>query len=260
MSEIVKAENISDVSNTRNAIRKIQLKILKILDKCPVETRMLFGDGGESSITITFLERAHERERKPTGGGRGSRDRRRRRRQQQRIQQQSQQHEQQQQPLQQTEPEQFSAIITVEEHDIYPVPELAEYNLAPVEQNSSPTFRARIPHSGPDQGQLLHQPRIYNIPMGRTRPETVAARQESNNNQQHLMKLLMEKMQDMDAEINSLKDENKNMIKDTEQLRCAVKRIREVKEKRVYCFHCMLYTHAIHFCLQHKKWIETTGS
>ena len=74
MSEIVEAENISDVSNTRNAIRKIQLKILKILDKCPVETRMMFGDGGESTITITFLEREHERERKPTGGGRGSRD------------------------------------------------------------------------------------------------------------------------------------------------------------------------------------------
>ena len=111
MSEIVEAE-ISDVSNTRNAICKIQLKILKILDKCPVETRMMFDDGGESSITITFLERAHERERKPTGGGRGSRDRRRRRRQQQRLeQQQSQQHEQQQQPLQQTEKEQFSAII-----------------------------------------------------------------------------------------------------------------------------------------------------
>ena len=160
MSEIVEAENISDVSNTRNAIRKIQLKILKILDKCPVETRMLFDDGGESSITITFLERAHERERKPTGGGRGSRDRRRRRRQQQRLeQQQSQQHEQQQQPLQQTEPEQFSAIITEE-------PELAEYNLRPVEQNSSPTFRARIPHSGLDQGLLLHQPRVYNIPTG----------------------------------------------------------------------------------------------
>ena len=41
MSEIVEAENISDVHNTRIAIRKIQLKILKILDKCLVETRNL---------------------------------------------------------------------------------------------------------------------------------------------------------------------------------------------------------------------------
>jgi hypothetical protein len=24
----------------------------------------------------------------------------------------------------------------------------------------------------------------------------------------------------------------------------------------VYCFHCMLYTNAIHFCLEHKKWIN----
>jgi hypothetical protein len=115
----------------------------------------------------------------------------------------------QQQPLQQTEPEQFSAIITVGEHDIRPVPALAEYNLAAVEQNSSPTFRARIPHSGPDQGQLLHQPRIHNIPTGWPRPDTVAARQECNKNQQHLLKLLMEKMQDMDAEINSLKMKTK---------------------------------------------------
>ena len=87
MSEIEEAENISDVNNTRNAVRKIQLKILKILDKCPVETRVMFGDEGQSTITITFLER----ERKPTGGGRGSRERRRRRRQQQRIQQQQSQ-------------------------------------------------------------------------------------------------------------------------------------------------------------------------
>jgi hypothetical protein len=111
-------------------------------------------------------------------------------------------------------------------------------------------------HSGRDQRQLLLQPRIHNIPMGRTRPETVSARQESNNNQQHLMKLLKEKMQDMDAEINSVKEENKNMIKDTKQLRCTVKRIREVKEKPVFCWHCMLYTSAIHFCINKRKWIN----
>jgi hypothetical protein len=87
MSEIVEAENIGDVSNTRNAIRKIRLNILKILDKCPVETRVMFGDCDVSTITIMFLEREHERERKPTGGGHGSRERRRKRRQQQRIQQ-----------------------------------------------------------------------------------------------------------------------------------------------------------------------------
>jgi hypothetical protein len=84
-------------------------------------------------------------------------------------QQQSQQHEQQQQlqqaepahdiyeqqqPLQQTEPEQFSAIIMADEHDIHPVPDLDEYNLAAVEQNSGPTIRARIPHSGPGQRLL----------------------------------------------------------------------------------------------------------
>ena len=81
MSEIEEAENISDVNNTRNAVHKIQLKILKILDKCQVETRVMFGDEGQSAITITFLER----ERKHTGGGRGSHKRRRRRRQQQSI-------------------------------------------------------------------------------------------------------------------------------------------------------------------------------
>jgi hypothetical protein len=64
LSEIVEASNISDVHNTQIAIRKIQLKILKILDKCPLETRMVFGDGDVSTITITFLEHEHERDRK----------------------------------------------------------------------------------------------------------------------------------------------------------------------------------------------------
>jgi hypothetical protein len=268
MSNIVEAGNIGDVSNTRNAIRKIRLKILKILDeKCPVETSVTFGDGGDSTIIITFLEREHERLRKPTGGGRGSRERRRRKRQQQRMQQHEQQQQlqqagpahnlyEQQQPLQQTAPEQFSAIITADEHDIHPGPSLDEYNIALVEQNSSPTFRARIAHSGHDQGQLQHQPRIHNIPTGWPRLETVAAREESNNNQQHLLKLLMGKMEDMDAELNSLKDEHKNMIKTTEQLQCSVKRIREVKEKNVFCWHCMLYTSAIHFCLSESKLIH----
>ena len=76
MSEIVET-GISDVSNTQS-IRKFRLKILKFIDeKCPIETRVTFGDGDESAITITFLEREHEHVRKPTRGGRGSRERRR---------------------------------------------------------------------------------------------------------------------------------------------------------------------------------------
>ena len=157
MSQIEEANNDSDVNNTREAENvsdvknthlKIQIQILKILNKCPLETRVMFGDESQYTIKITILDETKQLVTKPTGGGRGSRERRRRRRQQQRIQQQqSQQHEQQQQlqqaepahdiyeqqqPLQQTEL--IETIITVEELDI------SEYNLAAVEQNSRPEF------------------------------------------------------------------------------------------------------------------------
>ena len=95
MSNNVEAGNFGDVSNTQEALRKFRLKILTIIDeKCPLETRITFGDGDESAITITFLERAHERVRKTTGGGRGSRVRRRKRRQMQQMQQQQSQQQQ----------------------------------------------------------------------------------------------------------------------------------------------------------------------
>ena len=79
------AENISDVKNTRDAVRKIQIQILKILNKCPLETRVMFGDESQYTIKITILDETKQLVTKPTGGGHGSRDRRRRRRQQQRI-------------------------------------------------------------------------------------------------------------------------------------------------------------------------------
>ena len=46
------------------------------------------------------------------------------------------------------------------------------------------------------------------------------------------------------------------MIKTTDQLQCSVKRIREVKEKNIYSWHCRLYTGAVHFCLSESKWIH----
>ena len=71
-----------------------------------------------------------------------------------------------------------------------------------------------------------------------------------------MLELLMDKMKNLDSELNSLKDEHRNMIKTTDQLQCSVKRIREVKEKNVYCWHCRLYTGAVHFCLNESKWIH----
>ena len=136
---------------------------------------------------------------------------------QQMQQQQSQQqqlqpaHEiyRQQQTLDETDTEQFSVIISEDEPDTHPVPTLAGYNVAPAGQNSSTT--ASFPHSGPELGQL-HQPRIHNIPTGWPRQETVQPRKESNNNEGHLLKLLMDKMKNMDSELNSLKNEHKQMI------------------------------------------------
>ena len=76
MSNNVESENYGAVRNTQEALRKFRLKLLTIIDeKCPVDTQITFGNG--DAITITFLERAHERVRKATAGGRGSCVRRR---------------------------------------------------------------------------------------------------------------------------------------------------------------------------------------
>ena len=263
MSNIVEAGNFGGVSNTQEAIRKTRLKILRILDEtCPLQTNVTFGDGGESTIIITFLERAQESMRKPTKGGRGSCIRRRKRRQMQQMQQQESQQQQlqpeheiyrQPQTLDETDTDQFSVSVTEDEPDTPPVPTLAGYNVAPAGQNSSPSIWARLPHSGPDLGQL-HQPRIHNIPTGTPRQGTIAARKENTNNEGHLLKLLMNKMENMNSELNSLKDEHKQLLKTTDQIQCSVKRIREVKEKNVFCWNCDLYTGAVHYCESKGKW------
>jgi hypothetical protein len=241
MSNIVETGNFSGVSNTQEAIRKTRLKILRILDEtCPLQTNLTFGHGGEATIIITFLDRAQERMRKPSKGGRGSQLRRRKRRQLQQMQQQESAQQQlqpdheiyrQPQTLDETDTDQFSVIDTADEPETHPVPTLSGYNVAPAGQNSSPT--ASFPHSRPELGQL-HQPQIHNIQVGWPRQVTIAARKESTNNQEHLLKLLTDKMQHMNSELNYLKDEHKQMVKTTNQIQCSMKRIREVKEKNVF--------------------------
>ena len=129
---------------------------------------------------------------------------------------------------------------------------LARYNATPAGQNSSPTLRASFPHSGTDLGQL-HQPRFNNIPAGWPRTQTDGARRESTNNQEHLVKLLMDKVNIIDSELTSLKNEQKQMIKTTDQLQ---KREKNFKEKNIYCWHCRLYTGAVHFCTKNREWIH----
>jgi hypothetical protein len=194
---------------------------------------------------------------------RGSRLMRRKRRQMQQMQQQESQQQQQLQPeneiyrqqqtLDVTDTDQFSFIDTADEPDAHPVPTLAGYYVAPAGQNSSPT--ASFPHSGPELGQL-HQARIHNIPTGWPRQEIIAPRKESHNNEGHLLKLLRDKMQHMDSELNYLKDEHKQMSKTTNQIQCSIKRIREVREKNVFCWNCELYTDAVHYCESKGKWID----
>ena len=241
---IEEAENIRCVNDTRDAVRKIQLKILSFIRKCPFKTRELFViSGNEIQTTITILE--DEKRVKPSGGGRGSREKRRRRRQQERIQEQSQQHEQQQplqQRWQQSEPAQFSSIDTVERRDLHSVPEFAAYTLAAVEQNSSPGFQT-FHQGGLDQRQS-HQAAAVSLPVSSTRPQV---RQESNNST-HLMSLVLHKMNEMNEDIMTMKSDRCDLMKEMEQLRCTVKRIKEAKEKAVFCFHCSAYVQPVHFC------------
>ena len=131
MSNNAESENFG--ANTQEALRKFRLKLLTIIDeKCPVDTQITFGNG--DAITITFLECAHERVRKATAGGRGSRVRRRKRREMQQLQYQQMQ---------------------------------------------------------------LHQLGIHNIPRRWPRQENIAARKENNNNEGHLLNLLMDQIKNM---------------------------------------------------------------
>jgi hypothetical protein len=66
----------------------------------------------------------------------------------------------------------------------------------------------------------------------------------------------MNKMENMNSELNSLQDEHKQLLKTTDKIQCSVKHIREVKEKNVFCWNCDLYTGAVHYCESKGKWIH----
>ena len=65
--------------------------------------------------------------------------------------------------------------------------------------------------------------------------------QEKKNNEGHLMTLLMSQMKNMKEEIIDLKSEHIKQVQSLEKMQNALKRIREHKEKDVFCFHCCLF-------------------
>jgi hypothetical protein len=84
----------------------------------------------------------------------------------------------------------------------------------------------------------------------------MAAKKENSNNDGHLLTLLMDQMKTLQSELNELKHEQKQMIKTSDKMQCSIKRFREYKEKDIYCWHCRIYTAAVHHCSVEKKWIH----
>jgi hypothetical protein len=125
--------------------------------------------------------------------------------------------------------------------------------VAPDGRNSSPTISFQ--HPGTELGKL-HQLGIHNIPRRWPKQEKMAAKKENSNNEGHLLTLLMDQMKNMQSELNDLKNEQKQMIKTSDKMQSSIKRFREYKEKDVYCWHCRIYTAAVHYCSMEEKWIH----
>jgi hypothetical protein len=80
--------------------------------------------------------------------------------------------------------------------------------------------------------------------------------QSEINNEKHLITLMLSQMKNMKEQIINLKSEQIQAMKRQEQMQNALGKIREHKEKLVYCFHCNMYTGEVHFCTREKQWIH----
>jgi hypothetical protein len=221
---------------------------------------------------------------KATAGGRGSRARRRKRRKMQQLQYRQTQELENEMP---DDTNDFSVVITEDGPDehtrVLPVPTwakvLARYNDRPGGQHSSPDLHQQLLHNIQAEwaGTQTHRTvapdgrnsspaisfqhpgtelGVHSIPKRWPKQEKMAAKNENSNNDGHLLTLLMDQMKTLQSELNELKHEQKLMIKTSDKMQSSIKRFREYKEKDIYCWHCHIYTAAVHHCSVAKEWIH----
>jgi hypothetical protein len=263
------------------ALRRFKLRILAFIDdKCPVKYTV---SGDECTITVQFL--GENKRVKRTAGGRGSRARRLKRRELQKLQQlQEQDNELPNDTIENNIPDDFSdddfsVQVTEGGPDVqtWPLP-LQPVILArptwgqPGGQNSSPaSFQQLLPHNQPDWARpQTHAPDgpatsflhpgtgfgISSIPDRWPRQEKMIAKNENNNNTEHLLTLMMNQMKNMHCEINDLKIEQKQIRKTSEKMQNSIHKFREYKEKDLFCWHCQIYAPAVHYCTVKNQYIH----
>lgn len=77
-----------------------------------------------------------------------------------------------------------------------------------------------------------------------------------SGNEKHLMTLMLSQMKNMKEQIINLKSEQIKTMKRQEQMQNALGKIKEHKEKLLYCFHCNMYSGEVHFCTEEQQWIH----
>jgi hypothetical protein len=156
---------------------------------------------------------------------------------------------------------------------------LARYNDAPGGQHSSPALHQQLlPHiqaewartqahrTVPPDGRNSSPATSFqypgteigvdSIPKIWPKQEKMIAKNEKSNNNGHLLTLLMDQMKTMQSQLNDLKNEQIQMNKTSDKMQCSIKSFREHKEKDIYCWHCQIYTPAVHHCSVKKQWIH----
>ena len=86
-------------------------------------------------------------------------------------------------------------------------------------------------------------------------PNNIGKVQHSGN-EKHLITLMLSQMKNMKEQIINLKSEQIQTMKRQEQMQNALGKIKEHKEKLVYCFHCNMYSGEVHFCKREEQWIH----
>ena len=82
------------------------------------------------------------------------------------------------------------------------------------------------------------------------------AKNEKSNNAEHLLTALMNQMKSMQSELSELKNEQKQINKTSDKMQNSINRFREYKEKDLFCWHCQIYTPAVHYCSVKKQYIH----
>ena len=66
----------------------------------------------------------------------------------------------------------------------------------------------------------------------------------------------MNQIKSMQSELSELKNEQKQLNKTSDKMQKSIDKFREYKEKDLFCWHCQIYTPAVHYCTVKKQYIH----